>query len=53
LNRKNEWLVVRVADHRQVYFRWLTTLSLAPGNLWWDDLVDFLSQPYGEVGDIL
>jgi hypothetical protein len=53
LVRNKEWVVVRVADHKQVYHRWLTTYSVAPGDLWFEELEGILSKPYGEVGDIL
>ena len=48
-----EWVIIRVADHKQVYHRWLTTISIAPGDLWFEELEGILSQPFGEVGDIL
>ncbi len=48
-----EWVVVRVANHRQVYHRWLTTLSVAPGNLWFEELEEILTKPFGKVGDVL
>lgn len=53
LNRNREWVVIRVADHKQVYHRWLTTYSVAPGDLFFEELEEILSRPYGEVGDIL
>lgn len=53
LERNREWVVVRVADHKQVYFRWMTVYSVAPGDLWFEDLEEILKRPYGEVGDIL
>ena len=53
LNRKDEWVVIRVADHKKVYNRWLTCYSVAPGDLWFEDLEEVLSKPYGTVGDIL
>jgi hypothetical protein len=53
LVRENEWVVIRVADHKQVYHKWLTTYSIAPGNLYFEELEDILAKPYGEVGDIL
>ena len=53
LYRGREWVVVRVADHRRVYNRWMTTISLAPGDLWWHELENRLSAYYGTVGDIL
>ena len=53
LNREDEWCVIRVADHKQVYFKWLTTYSLAPGNLYFEEVEAILAKPYGEVGDII
>ena len=31
-SREKEWVVVRVANHKQVYHRWLTVVSVAPGD---------------------
>lgn len=53
IRRRREWLVVRVADHKRVHTRWMTTLSLAPGDLWWDQLEGLLASCYGTVGDVL
>jgi len=53
LNRKDEWCVIRVADHKKVYNKWLTCYSVAPGDLWFEDLEELLSKSYGKVGDIL
>lgn len=53
LKRNREWVVIRVADHKQVYHRWLTTYSVAPGDLFFEELEEILSRPYGKVGDIL
>ena len=50
---KNEWIVIRVADHKQVYPGWITTYSVAPCNLWYEELEDVLRRPFGTVGDIL
>ena len=49
----NEWIVIRVADHKQVYHRWMTTYSVSPGDLWFEDLEEILTMPFGTVGDIL
>ena len=49
----HEWAVIRVADHKQVYHRWLTTYSVAPGDLWFEELEEILTRPFGEVGDVL
>ena len=48
-----EWVVIRVANHKRVYERWLTTYSIAPGDLWFEELEDILTKPFGEVGDVL
>jgi hypothetical protein len=53
IRRKNEWCTIRVSDHKQVYHKWLTTYSIAHGDLWFEDLEEILSKPYGEVGDLL
>jgi len=50
---RNEWIVIRVADHKQVYHRWMTTYSVSPGDLWFEDLEEILKRPFGTVGDIL
>jgi len=48
-----EWVVIRVADHKQVYQRWLTTISISPGDRWFEELEDILTKPFGDVGDVL
>jgi hypothetical protein len=53
VRQEQEWAVIRVADHKQVYHRWLTTYSVAPGDLWFEELEDILTKPFGAVGDIL
>lgn len=50
---QREWVVVRVANHKQVYQRWLTVVSIAPGDRWFEELEEILTQPFGDVGDIL
>ena len=50
---EREWLVIRVANHKQVYQRWLTTISIAPGDRWFEELESILTQPFGTVGDVL
>ena len=52
-DEQREWVVVRVANHKQVYQRWLTVVSVAPGDRWFEELGDILIQPFGDVGDIL
>jgi len=51
--RESEWVVIRVANHKQVYHRWLTTYSVAPGDLWFEELEEILSRPFGQVGDVM
>jgi hypothetical protein len=53
VRQKREWVCIRVADHKQVYHGWMTTYSIAPGNLWFEDLKEILSRPFGTVGDVL
>ncbi len=53
IRRKNEWCTIRIADHRQVYHRWFITYSISHGDLWFEDLEEILTRPYGEVGDVL
>jgi len=48
-----EWVVIRVGNHKQVYHRWLTTYSLSPGNYNFNSIIEILSKPFGEVGDVL
>jgi len=48
-----EWAVIRVADHIQVYHRWLKTYSISPLELHLEDMDDILGKPFGEVGDVL
>lgn len=53
VRQEKEWIVIRVADHKQIYHRWLTTYSVAPGDLWFEELEEILIKPFGKVGDIL
>ena len=53
INRQDEWCVIRIADHKQYYFKWLTIYSLSPGNLYFEEVEKILAKPYGEVGDII
>jgi hypothetical protein len=50
---KKEWVVIRVANHKQFYHRWLTTYSLSPFGYDFDGIIELLSKPFGEVGDVL
>jgi len=53
VRRGQEWVVIRIANHKQVYHRWLITYSIAPGDLWFEELEEILTRPFGEVGDVL
>ena len=53
LRRKDEWVTIRVSNHKQVYHKWLTTYSYAPGDLCYEQIVRILKKPYGEVGDVV
>ena len=53
LRRDEEWLTVRVSDHRQVYHKWMTTYSVAPGDLFYEQIEIILGSPYGTVGDVI
>ena len=50
-----EWVVIRVADHQQFYFKFLTTYSIDPSRdgLYIEELESLLGKPFGEVGDVL
>lgn len=48
-----EWAVIRISDHNQVYNRWITTYSISPGDLYFEEVVEILKKPFGDVGDIL
>ena len=50
---EKEWIVIRIADHKMVYDGWLNTYSISPGNLFFDELEEILTKPFGKVGDIL
>jgi len=53
LRRDNEWVVIRVSNHKQVYHKWLTTYSFAPGDLCYEQIRTILQKPYGTVGDVI
>ena len=53
LRRSNEWVTIRVSNHKQVYHKWMMTYSFAPGDLFYEQIEQILSRPYGEVGDVL
>jgi hypothetical protein len=48
-----EWVVIRIANHKQFYHRWITTYSLSPCENSFDDIINILSRPFGKVGDVL
>lgn len=48
-----EWVVIRIADHFQMYHRWLTTYSISPLELHLEDVVEILGREFGKVGDVL
>ena len=48
-----EWVVIRIADHKQFYHHWLTTYSMSPVEFTFDEILEILGKPFGEVGDIL
>ena len=49
----SEYVVIRVANHKQVYQRYLPVISIADGDRWLEELEEILTQPYGDVGEIL
>jgi len=51
--RINEYCLIRLSDHHQEYHSWFTTYSLAPGDLFYEQLEIILNKPYGQVGDII
>ena len=53
LQRQDEYVVIRVSDHKQVFHHWITTYSLAPGDMFHEQIVALLKKPYGEVGVII
>jgi hypothetical protein len=51
---KREWVMIRVADHKQVYdSQWIMIYSWSPYEYDEGMIRDILSGPFGEVGDIL
>ena len=52
-HKLKEWVVIRIADHKKVYNRWLTTYSISRYEYNIDEIMDILGQSFGEVGDIL
>lgn len=52
-NGEKEWIVIRVGDHRHFYESWVTMYSVAPSELWFEELPEILTREFGKVGDIL
>lgn len=50
---KKEWIVIRIGDHKHFYDSWVTMYSIAPGELWFEELPEILKGEFGTVGDIL
>lgn len=50
---QKEWIVIRVGDHKSFYPSWLRMYSVAPGDLWFEELPGILQGRFGNVGDIL
>lgn len=49
---QKEWVVIRIADHKKVYNRWLTTYSWSPYEYNEEMLADVLKGEFGSVGDV-
>ena len=47
-----EWVVIRVATHKQVFFHWMTTYSYSPYEYDEKMIFEVLSKPFGETGDV-
>jgi len=50
---KTEYIIVRVATHKQFYQSWVTMFSIAPGDLYFEELEEILTKEFGSCGDIL
>jgi hypothetical protein len=48
-----EWLVVRVANHKQVHHKWIRTYSVSPYELRLADIAEILERDFGEAGDVM
>ena len=48
-----EWLVVRVANHKQVHHKWVRTYSVSQYELKLADIAEVLSRGFGQAGDLL
>lgn len=47
-----EWVVIRVATHKQVYHRWLTTYSYSPYEFDEEMMAEVLGREFGRTGDV-
>jgi len=52
-DKQKEWIVIRVGDHKSFYPSWVRMYSVAPGDLWFEELPEILQGSFGNVGDIL
>lgn len=52
INRNNEWLIIRIADHKQQYKSFIKTISIDPTPYGYslDDFEEFLKEE--NIGDI-
>ena len=50
--RHKEWVVIRVANHKQVFFHWMTTYSWSPYEYDDDMIFEVLMRPFGKTGDV-
>ena len=50
--KNKEWVVIRVANHKQVFFHWLTTYSWSPYEYDDDMILEVLARPFGKTGDV-
>jgi hypothetical protein len=53
VREKREWVVVRIADHKQYYHKWLTTYSMDPSSYSYEEIIELLRRPFGNTGDVL
>jgi len=50
---QKEWIVLRIANHKQFYHHWLIVYSISPSEISIEDLNILLQKPFGTIGDIL
>ena len=53
LQRYDEYVIIRISNHKMIYKRWFTIYSLSPGDLFYEQIELILKKPYGTVGDII